>query len=100
MRRRKPKWPNTSTPVGATISRLLLEARRQGIVRIEVIPADNKAADDVASRVVSVLGLTAVYIADPLPILGRGEELDDLMGSVLRARSDVCCWRWVSKLAT
>jgi DNA-binding transcriptional regulator LsrR (DeoR family) len=46
----------------ATISRLLYEARRRGIVRIEVIPTDNEAAQDLAARVAAALGLTAVYI--------------------------------------
>jgi DNA-binding transcriptional regulator LsrR (DeoR family) len=69
----------------ATISRLLHEARRQGIVRIEVIPADNEAAHDLGSRVASVLGLTAVYISDPLPTTGRGEAVEDVMGGPLAA---------------
>jgi DNA-binding transcriptional regulator LsrR (DeoR family) len=69
----------------ATISRLLHEARRQGIVRIEVIPADNEAAHDLGSRVASVLGLTAVYIYDPLPTTGRGEAVEDVMGGPLAA---------------
>jgi DNA-binding transcriptional regulator LsrR (DeoR family) len=69
----------------ATISRLLHEARRQGIVRIEVIPADNEAAHDLGSRVASVLGLTAVYISDPLPTTGRGEAVEDVIGGPLAA---------------
>lgn len=69
----------------ATISRLLYEARRQGIVRIEVIPTDNEAAHDLADRVTAVLGLTAVYISEPLPVPGRGEAIEDVMGSVLAA---------------
>jgi DNA-binding transcriptional regulator LsrR (DeoR family) len=67
----------------ATISRLLYEARRQGIVRIEVVPADNEAAHDLAARVAAVLGLTAVYISEPLPVPGRSETIEDLMGGVL-----------------
>ena len=43
----------------ATISRLLAEARRHGIVRIEVIPADSEVAHDLGTRVAAVLGLTA-----------------------------------------
>ena len=58
----------------ATISRLLYEARRQGIVRIEVIPTNNEVAHDLGSRVAAVLGLTAVYISDPLPVPGRGGD--------------------------
>ena len=58
----------------ATISRLLYEARRQGIVRIEVIPTDNEVAPDLAARVAAVLGLTAVYISDPLPVQCRQDH--------------------------
>jgi DNA-binding transcriptional regulator LsrR (DeoR family) len=67
----------------ATISRLLYEARRRGIVRIEVIPTDNEAAHDLATRVAAVLELTAVYISEPPPVPGAGETIEDLMGSVL-----------------
>ena len=67
----------------ATVSRLLREARRQGIVRIEVIPTDNETARDLGDRVAAVLGLTAVYISEPLPVPGRSETIEDLMGSVL-----------------
>jgi len=67
----------------ATVSRLLYEARRQGIVRIEVVPTDNEVAHDLADRVAAVLGLTAVYISEPLPVPGRGEAIENVMGSVL-----------------
>jgi len=67
----------------ATVSRLLYEARRQGIVRIEVVPTDNEAAHDLGTRVAAVLGLTAVYISEPLPVPGRSETIEDLMGEVL-----------------
>ena len=69
----------------ATISRLLYEARRRGIVRIEVIPTDTEAAHDLAYHVAAVLGLTAVYISEPLPVPGRDETIEDVMGSVLAA---------------
>jgi DNA-binding transcriptional regulator LsrR (DeoR family) len=67
----------------ATISRLLYEARRRGIVRIEVIPTDNEAAQDLAARVAAALGLTAAYISEPPPVPGRGETIEDLMGGAL-----------------
>jgi DNA-binding transcriptional regulator LsrR (DeoR family) len=69
----------------ATISRLLYEARRRGIVRIEVIPTDTEAAHDLGSRVATVLGLTAVYISEPPPVPSRGETTEDVMGSTLAA---------------
>jgi DNA-binding transcriptional regulator LsrR (DeoR family) len=67
----------------ATVSRLLHEARRRGIVRINVIPTDSEATHDLSTRVAAVLGLTAVYISEPLPVPGRGETIEDLMGDVL-----------------
>lgn len=67
----------------ATISRLLSEARRQGIVRIEVVPTDDEATHDLAARVATVLELTAVFISEPLPVPGRGQTVEDLMGGVL-----------------
>lgn len=51
----------------ATVSRLLSEARRQGIVRIEVVPPSSEGADDLASRVASVLGVDRVFLSEPLP---------------------------------
>jgi DNA-binding transcriptional regulator LsrR (DeoR family) len=69
----------------ATISRLLYEARRRGIVRIEVVPTDNEAARDLGSRVAAVLGLAAVYISEPPRALGRSETIEDVMGGTLAA---------------
>jgi DNA-binding transcriptional regulator LsrR (DeoR family) len=69
----------------ATISRVLYEARRRGIVRIEVIPTNDEVAHDLGTRVAAVLGLTAVYISDPLPVPGRGETIEDVMGGSLAA---------------
>ena len=67
----------------ATISRLLAEARRHGIVRIEVIPADSEVAHDLGTRVAAVLGLTAAYISAPLPTPPPGLAVEDVMGSPL-----------------
>jgi DNA-binding transcriptional regulator LsrR (DeoR family) len=53
------------------------------IVRIEVVPTDNVAAHDLDARIAAVLGLTAVYISEPLPVPGRSETIEDLMGEVL-----------------
>jgi DNA-binding transcriptional regulator LsrR (DeoR family) len=69
----------------ATVSRLLYEARRRGIVRIEVIPTNNEVAHDLGNRVAAVLGLKAIYISDPLPVPGRGETIEDVMGGALAA---------------
>ncbi len=40
----------------ATVSRLLAEARRQGIVRIEVVAPEHGGTADLARKVASVLG--------------------------------------------
>ena len=66
----------------ATISRILSEARRQGIVRIEVIPPDHRGADDLAERVAAALGLKTVHISAPLPI-SANKPMEDVLGSVL-----------------
>jgi DNA-binding Lrp family transcriptional regulator len=66
----------------ATISRILSEARRQGIVRIEVIPPDHRGADDLAERVAAALGLNTVHISAPLPVSGN-KPMEDVLGSVL-----------------
>ena len=48
----------------ATVSRLLSEARRQGIVRIEVRdPLDPANEEDLGSRTAEALGLAVVHIA-------------------------------------
>jgi DNA-binding transcriptional regulator LsrR (DeoR family) len=53
----------------ATVSRLLSEARRAGIVRIEVMPLVDEDADALATRVAEALALERVYLA-PSPIRG------------------------------
>lgn len=67
----------------ATVSRLLAEARRQGIVRIEVVPPDRQGADDLAVQLGGVLGLNRVYISAALPKPAGGKTFEDVMGSVL-----------------
>jgi DNA-binding transcriptional regulator LsrR (DeoR family) len=67
----------------ATVSRLLAEARRQGIVRIEVIAPDHRSADDLASQLASSLGLEKVYISAAIPAPVGTKNLEDVMGSVL-----------------
>jgi DNA-binding transcriptional regulator LsrR (DeoR family) len=47
----------------ATISRMLSEARRQGIVRIEIHPPAEDARDDLADRLSTALGLRAVHLS-------------------------------------
>jgi DNA-binding transcriptional regulator LsrR (DeoR family) len=47
----------------ATVSRLLSEARRQGIVRIDVVSPVTGDGTDLAARTATVLGLRAVHLA-------------------------------------
>jgi DNA-binding transcriptional regulator LsrR (DeoR family) len=47
----------------ATVSRLLSEARRMGIVRIEVLDPAETWDQDLEPRTAAALGLSAVYIA-------------------------------------
>ena len=67
----------------ATVSRLLAEARRQGIVRIEVVPPQQAASDDLADRLARALGVTTVYLSLPLPNPGAGRAVEDVMGGTL-----------------
>ena len=45
----------------ATVSRLLAEAKRRGIVRIEVVPPTEVATGDLADRLTRALSLATVY---------------------------------------
>lgn len=67
----------------ATVSRLLAEAKRRGIVRIEVVPPAEVATGDLADRLTRALALTQVYLSHPLPIPGPGRGIVDVMGSAL-----------------
>jgi DNA-binding transcriptional regulator LsrR (DeoR family) len=67
----------------ATVSRLLAEAKRRGIVRIEVVPPDEVATSDLADRLVRALSLTTVFLSHPLPAPAAGRALVDVMGGAL-----------------
>ncbi len=67
----------------ATVSRMLSEARRSGMVKIEVVAPGHDDTQDLAARVADVLGLQAVYLSSPLPVPPVGKRIDDVMGSVL-----------------
>jgi DNA-binding transcriptional regulator LsrR (DeoR family) len=66
----------------ATVSRLLAEAKRQGIVRIEVVPPA-EASGDLGDQLARALGLTTVYLSLPLPNPGAGRTIVDVMGGTL-----------------
>ncbi len=67
----------------ATVSRLLSEAKRQGIVRIEVVPPAEARHGDVADQLARALNLTTVYLCAALPNPGPGRSLVDIMGRAL-----------------
>jgi DNA-binding transcriptional regulator LsrR (DeoR family) len=68
-----------------TVSRLLSEARRAGIVRIEVIAPVDHDLDALAQRLAVSLGLDAAWIP-PLPSRGSvGEALAPALSTALRA---------------
>ncbi len=67
----------------ATVSRLLAEAKRQGIVRIEVVPPAEARPSDLADRLARALKLTSVYLSAPLPAPGAGRTIVDVMGRTL-----------------
>jgi DNA-binding transcriptional regulator LsrR (DeoR family) len=67
----------------ATVSRLLSEAKRQGIVRIEVVPPEEARPGDLADRLARGLNLTSVYLSPPLPAPGAGRTVVDVMGRAL-----------------
>jgi DNA-binding transcriptional regulator LsrR (DeoR family) len=67
----------------ATVSRLLAEAKRRGIVRIEVVPPAEVATGDLADRLARALSLTTVFLSHPLPTPGPGRAVVDVMGSAL-----------------
>lgn len=67
----------------ATVSRLLAEAKRRGIVRIEVVPPAEVATGDLADRVARALSLTTVFLSHALPNPGPGRGIVDVMGAAL-----------------
>ena len=67
----------------ATVSRLLSEARRRGIVRIEVVaPADTDHAD-LAEQTAVELGLTAVHLVPEIHPARGGQSLAPALGEAL-----------------
>ena len=67
----------------ATVSRLIAEAKRQGIVRIEVVPPAEAASSDLADRLARALAVTTVFLSLPLPNPGAGRTTVDVMGGAL-----------------
>ncbi|WP_422747167.1 sugar-binding transcriptional regulator [Mycobacterium sp. WMMD1722] len=67
----------------ATVSRLLAEAKRRGIVRIEVVPPTDVGTGDLADRLARALSLTTVFLSHPMPNPGPGRGIVDVMGAAL-----------------
>ncbi len=67
----------------ATVSRLLAEAKRCGIVRIEVVPPEEVATSVLTDRLVRALSLTTAFLSHPLPNPGAGRTVVDVMGGAL-----------------
>ena len=65
----------------ATVSRLLSEARRQGIVKITVTEPAADADDELRRALENALGLSRVYVSAPAP--SGGTVSDELLGPVL-----------------
>jgi DNA-binding transcriptional regulator LsrR (DeoR family) len=69
----------------ASVSRLLSEARREGIVRIEVVAPVDRDAEELERRVADALGLDAVWLSR-LPARGpAGARLAPSLSTALRA---------------
>ena len=69
----------------ASVSRLLSEARRQGIVRIEVVAPVDRDVDELERHVAGALGLDAVWLSR-LPARGPvGARLAPSVSAALRA---------------
>ena len=69
----------------ATVSRLLAEARRDGIVRIEVTAPVDQELDVLAARLATALGLRAAWIAPAVDRGSGGERLAPALAAALRA---------------
>jgi DNA-binding transcriptional regulator LsrR (DeoR family) len=67
----------------ATVSRLLSEARRRGIVRIEVVAPDYQRHDELAVRLAAALELSKVHISADLPAPAASKSVRNSIGSVL-----------------
>ncbi len=70
----------------ASVSRLLSEARRQGIVRIEISPPEPVDAEELARATAQALGLSGVHLVAPGPTgLPTADDLGAPLGEALAA---------------
>lgn len=68
----------------ATVSRLLADARRYGIVRIEVVPPTEQPDGDLAARTATALGLDAVYLSGSSASAHLGRALAPALSAALQ----------------
>jgi DNA-binding transcriptional regulator LsrR (DeoR family) len=70
----------------ASVSRLLSEARRLGIVRVEIAEPESLGLADLGERTAAALGLAAVHLAPPVPAGACvAATLGPALGEALRA---------------
>ncbi|WP_342760975.1 sugar-binding transcriptional regulator [Nocardia terpenica] len=67
----------------ATVSRLLSQARRDGIVHIEVRAPREHDHDSLAHRLAAAIGVQRVHLSTPLPAPTPAKPTVDVMGSHL-----------------
>jgi DNA-binding transcriptional regulator LsrR (DeoR family) len=73
-----------------TVSRILAEAKRRGIVRIEVMPPVSQPIADLSAQVARVLSLTSVHLSAPMPPGNAPSAMGPLLApAVGRALSEV-----------
>jgi DNA-binding transcriptional regulator LsrR (DeoR family) len=68
----------------ATVSRLLADARRYGIVRIEVVPPTESQDGDLAARTATALGIDAVYLSSSSASAHLGRALAPALSTALQ----------------
>ena len=66
------------------VSRMLAEARRRGIVRIEIPPLHDTLDEGLAERLCSALGLNRVLLAEESPPAVRGSTLAPVLADALQ----------------
>jgi len=64
----------------ASVSRLLSEARRQGIVQIEISPPESLDVTELGEATAAALGLAAVHLMDPVT---AGSPIGTVLGPAL-----------------
>ncbi|TWS18468.1 MarR family transcriptional regulator [Tsukamurella asaccharolytica] len=66
-----------------TVSRLLAEAKRRGIVRIEVVSPSGQSTEGLATHLARALGLNTVYLSSPIPHGDPRIDVLTAMGPIL-----------------